>query len=151
MKILLKDIITDRLQGPGAVFNWVLIYVVIVLLLLSSGLVAQVSLKRKAIVYLGSSSNTTAPAEIDSDTVKKETEEWKEIEQESIDKTSARGKQLLQKMKKKIRKAVKAVARDNNYDLVVRIGDIADTQGKTVTDITTKVVTELGTDEDNNQ
>lgn len=113
-------------------------------LLLVAAVTAQVKLKRGAVVYTGSASNTSAPATIDETKVREATEEWKRIQSEGIDPDSAQGKQLLVKMKNRIRDAVKSVATDESRDLVVRKDDISDEQGKEVLDLTDKVVDKLG-------
>jgi hypothetical protein len=105
---------------------------------------AQVTLKRGAVVYFGSASNTSAPATIDEGKVRDATKEWKKIEAEGIDKDSAQGKQLLQQMNNKIREAAKAVAGDECRDMVTRKDDISDKKGKDVLDLTDKVVDKLG-------
>ncbi len=106
--------------------------------------IGQVTLKRGAVVYCGSGSNTTAPAVIDEARVKEATREWQKIQSEGIDHGSAQGKQLLQQMSAKVREAVKAVASDESRDLVVRKDDISDKQGKDVSDLTDKVISKLG-------
>lgn len=104
---------------------------------------AQVTLKRGAVVYCGSQSNTTAPAVVDETKVKEATKEWQKIQSEGIDHESAQGKQLLQQMNNKVREAIKAIATDESRDLVVRKDDITDKRGKDVTDLTDKVVAKL--------
>jgi hypothetical protein len=106
--------------------------------------VGQVKLKRGAVVYSGSAANTSAPATIDEARVREATSEWQKIQTEGIDVDSAQGKQLLGKMKNRIRDAVKAVAVDESRDLVVRSDDIADDQGKSVVDLSDKVIERLG-------
>jgi Skp family chaperone for outer membrane proteins len=113
------------------------------IILLAAGATAQVTLKRGAVVYHGSAANTTAPATIDEKKVREATVEWQTIESEGINPDSARGKQLFQKMTQRIREAVKAVASDENRDLVVRSKDIADDQGHTVVDLTDKVIEKI--------
>lgn len=117
---------------------------VLMLTCLSMPLVAQVTLKRGAVVYCGSGSNTTAPAVVDETKVKEATKEWQKIQSEGIDQDSAQGKQILQQMNSKILEAVKAVATDASRDMVVRKDDIIDKQGREVADLTDKVVTKLG-------
>ena len=107
-------------------------------------LAAQVTLKRGAVVYTGSGSNTTAPAVVDEAKVKEATKEWQKIQSEGIDPDSAQGKQLLQKMNSKVREAVKSIAQDESRDMVVRKDDILDKQGKEAVDLTDKVVAKLG-------
>ncbi len=119
------------------------ILTLVVMALLACTATAQVTLKRGAVVYFGSSSNTSAPAVIDLDKVKEVTEEWKTIEAESIDVDSARGKQLVRKMNKRIRAAVKEIATDESRDLVVRKDDISDKQGRDVADLTDKVIEKI--------
>lgn len=107
-------------------------------------LAAQVTLKRGAVVYTGSSANTSSPAHFDESRAKQATKEWQRIQNEGIDLDSALGKQLVQQMNNKIREAAKAVAQDESRDLVVRKDDITDAQGKDVMDLTDKVVGKLG-------
>jgi hypothetical protein len=83
-------------------------------------LVAQVQVKRGAVVYHGSSSNTSAPASIDEDKVRDATPEWKKMQSQGIDPDSAQGKQLLVQMNNRIREAVKAVATSESRDMVTR-------------------------------
>ena len=105
---------------------------------------AQVKLTRGAGVYSGSAANTSAPATIDEARVRDATSEWQRIQAEGIDVDSAQGKQLIGKMKNRIRDAVKSVAVDESRDLVVRSEDIADEMGKSVVDLTDKVIDKLG-------
>jgi len=106
-------------------------------------LAAQVTLKRSAVVYCGNASNTSAPATIDETRVKEATKEWRKIQADGIDHSSAQGKQLLQQMNNTVREAVKAVAGDASRDLVVRKDDITDSKGREVADLTDKVVAKL--------
>jgi hypothetical protein len=113
--------------------------------LLGAGpLVAQVSLKRGAVVYTGSAVNTSAPATIDYNKVKEATREWKKMRGDGIDPDSAQGLQLLQQMSDRIREAVNQAANEESRDLVVRKDDIVDPQGKSVADLTDKVIGKLG-------
>jgi hypothetical protein len=111
---------------------------------LAMPLSAQVTLKRGAVVYCGSGSNTTAPAVIDEARVKAATREWQRIQSEGIDLDSAQGKQLVHQMNSKVLEAVRSVAQEESRDLVVGKDDIADKRGKDVTDLTDKVVSKLG-------
>lgn len=111
--------------------------------LLVASLTCQVTLKRGAVVFHGSASNTSAPATIDEGRVKAATKEWQKIEAEGIDVTSAQGKQLLAQMNAKIREAVKAVASAEGRDMVARKDDISDRQGREVADLTDKVIAQL--------
>lgn len=117
---------------------------VAILLCVVAAATAQVKLKRGAVVYSGSAANTSAPATIDEARVRDATSEWQRIQAEGIDVDSAQGKQLIGKMKNRIREAVKAVAVDESRDLVVRNDDIADDMGKSVLDLTDKVIDKLG-------
>ena len=110
---------------------------------LASGLMAQVTLKRGAVAYHGSACNTTAPATIDETKVRDATREWQKIQAEGIDPGSAQGKQLVAQMNSRIRDVVRSVAQTEGRDLVVRSGDITDKQGRTVVDVTDKVISQL--------
>lgn len=113
------------------------------IVLLAGAVSAQVTLKRGATVYHGSAANTTAPATIDHKKVRVVTVEWQTMESEGIDPKSARGRQLTQKMSKRVREAVRAVASEESRDLVVRQKDIADDQGHEVVDLTDQVVSKI--------
>ena len=104
---------------------------------------AQVTLKRKAVVYIGSAANTSAPATVDEKKVRASTPEWQKIERDGIDPGSARGKQLITKMNQRIRKAVKAVADNESRDMVTRKKDMKDDRGRAVVDLTDQVVAEI--------
>lgn len=105
---------------------------------------AQVGVKKGAVIYHGSASNTSAPATIDEAKVREATAEWKKIQSEGIDQSSAHGKQLLAQMNNRIREAVKSVAETEGRDMVSRKDDITDKQGRDVADLTDKVVGKLG-------
>jgi len=117
-----------------------MIKLLLTVLLLTSAVIAQVTLKRGAVVYCGSPSNTTAPATIDESLVREATLEWQTVESEGIDVNSARGKQLIRKMNVRIREAIKNVASEEGVDLVVRDKDITDAQGKSIKDISREVI-----------
>ncbi len=106
-------------------------------------LVAQVGVKKGAVVYHGSASNTSAPATISESKVKEATPEWKRIQAESIDTDSAQGKQLLVQMNNRIREAAKSVAEAEGRDMVARKDDITDAQGRDVIDLTDKVIAKV--------
>lgn len=100
-------------------------------------------MKKGAVVYHGSASNTSAPATIQESRVKEATVEWRRIQAEGIDVSSAKGKQLLVQMNNRIREAVRAVAEAESRDMVTRKDDIADRQGRDVVDLTDKVIGKL--------
>jgi len=104
---------------------------------------AQVSLKKKAVVYVGSAANTSAPATVVEKKVRAATPEWKKIKSDGIDPDSARGKQLITRMNQRIRKAVKAVADSESRDLVTRKKDMRDDRGREVVDLTDLVIAEI--------
>jgi len=110
---------------------------------LSASAAAQVTLKKGAKVYHGSAANTTAPATVKETTVRAATPEWKKIEDEGIDPQSARGKQLITKMNKRISRAIKSVADTESRDMVTRKKDMKDDRGRTVEDLTAKVVAKI--------
>lgn len=113
-------------------------------LLVSAGqAMAQVDLKRDAVVYFGSASNTSAPAAIDETKVREATPEWQKIQSEGVRRGSARYILLTSEMDKRIRAAAQRAASDAGQDLIVRSGDIANSRGKTVTDLTSQVIGHL--------
>src|SRR5690349_12567318 len=105
-------------------------------LFVAAPLAAQVGVKKGGVVFHGSASNTSAPATIDETKVKEATAEWKKIQAEGIDTSSAHGKQLLAQMNNRIREAVKSVAEAEGRDMVARKDDINDKKGKDVVDLT---------------
>jgi hypothetical protein len=115
-----------------------------VLLFLAVPLLAQVTVKKGAVIYVGSASNTTAPATVKESKVKEATPEWKKIQAEGIDVDSAQGKQLIVQMNNRIREAIKDVAKAEKRDMVTRKCDVTDAQGRDVVDLTDKVVTKVG-------
>lgn len=116
---------------------------VLVSLLLTVSLACQVTVKRGAVVFHGSASNTSAPATIQESKVRDATREWQKIQSEGVDPDSAQGKQLIAQMNGKIRDAVKAAATAEGRDMVARKGDITDAQGHDVVDLTDKVIANL--------
>lgn len=111
--------------------------------LLSASATAQVTLKKGAKVYHGSAANTTAPATIKEKKVRAATPEWQKIEDEGIDPQSARGKQLITKMNNRISQAIKSVADAESRDMVTRKKDLKDDRGRTVEDLTDKVISKI--------
>lgn len=109
----------------------------------AASLAAQVTVKKGAVVYHGSASNTSAPAIIQESKVKEATPEWKKIQAEAIDCDSAQGKQLLVAMNTRIKEAIKSVAEQESRDMVTRKCDLTDKQGRDVLDLTDKVVTKV--------
>ena len=120
-----------------------LLYSLLLPLVLIATASAQVTLKKKAVVYSGSASNTSAPATIDEKKVRAATPEWKKIQGSGIDPDSARGKQLITKMNQRIRRAVKSVADSESRDMVTRKKDLKDDRGRDVADLPDLVVAEL--------
>jgi len=104
---------------------------------------AQVDLKQDAVVYFGSASNTSAPATIDETKVRKATPEWQKIQAEGVRRGSARYILLMGEMDNRIRSAALKVAGSTGKDLIVRKGDISDAKGKTVVDVTAKIIRDL--------
>ena len=115
----------------------------LVLAFLAAPLLAQVGIRAGAVVYQGSASNTSAPATIDEARVREATPEWKKMQAEGIDPSSAQGKQLVVKMNNRIQDAVRSVASAENRDMVTRKDDITDQQGKDVADLTDKVASKV--------
>ncbi|MGC6488815.1 MAG: hypothetical protein ACON4Z_14305 [Planctomycetota bacterium] len=112
-------------------------------ILLAATVSAQVTLKKKAVVYVGSAANTTAPATLNASKVRLSTPEWKKIKSSGIDPDSARGKQLINKMNQRIRRAVKEVADAEGRDMVTRKKDMKDDRGRDVMDLTDLVISEI--------
>lgn len=119
------------------------IYTMLFSAVLAASAVGQVSLKKKAVVYIGSAANTSAPATVVAKKVRAATPEWRKIVGSGIDPNSARGKQLITKMNERIRNAVQSVAGAENRDMVTRKKDMRDARGRDVVDITDLVIDEL--------
>lgn len=119
------------------------LYSLLLSVLLAATASAQVTLKKKAVVYVGSAANTSAPATVDEKKVRGATPEWQKIRSAGIDPDSARGKQLITKMNQRIRQAVKSVADAENRDLVTRKKDLKDDRGRDVVDLTDLIVDEI--------
>ena len=119
------------------------IYTMLFSAVLAASAVGQVSLKKKAVVYIGSAANTSAPATVVAKKVRAATPEWRKIVGSGIDPNSARGKQLITKMNERIRNAVQSVAGAENRDMVTRKKDMKDARGRDVVDLTDLVIDEL--------
>jgi len=116
----------------------------VVMALGSAPLTAQgVEIKRGANVLHGSAAITSSPATIDAKKVEKATPEYRTIKADGVRKGSARYEILVAKMHKRIKKASKAAADATGCDFVVRKGDIKDSKGLQVVDLTQEVIDEL--------
>lgn len=113
------------------------------LITIAGPVLAQVGVKKGAVVYHGSASNTSAPAVIDESRVREATREWKKMQAEGIVADSAQGRQLLAQMNNRIRDAVKDIAAAESRDMVTRKDDITDKHGKDVVDLTDKVASKV--------
>ena len=111
---------------------------------LTVAVAAQVTVRKGAKVYHGSAANTTAPATVKESKVRAATPEWQKIKGEGIDPQSARGKQLITKMNSRISRAIKSVADVESRDMVTRKKDLKDDRGRTVVDLTDKVIDKIG-------
>jgi hypothetical protein len=121
-----------------------MVLVAAVLVVSAPTLVAQgITTKGKAVVLYGSPSNTTKPATINYETVRKKTPEYQTIRSEGVRKGSARYELLTSRMGARIREAAGRAAQSKGVDCVVRSGDIANDNGITVVDLTGEVVAEL--------
>jgi hypothetical protein len=112
------------------------------LLLVTAG-VAQIKTKHSCVVLFGSTANCSQPATVHYKKVQKATEEWKTIRSEGVRKGSARYDLLISGMNKRIKAACSTAAQAESRDVVVRKGDIKDSGGLTVTDLTAAVIAEL--------
>ena len=111
--------------------------------ILSATASAQVTLRKGAVVYTGSAANTTAPAIVTEKKVRAATPEWQKIVDEGIDPQSARGKQLITRMNLRINQAIESIADSESKDMVTRKKDLKDDRGRTVIDLTSKVVAKI--------
>ena len=106
-------------------------------------------LKSDADVLFGNADNCTRPAQIVYKKVRDKTPEWKTIRAEGVDAGSARYDILVERMEARIKRVVKALAKAEGCDCVVRKKDVVDTRGLDVIDITDDAVKKLesGNDE----
>lgn len=118
-------------------------HLLLVLFAIAGSVLAQVGVKKGAVVYHGSASNTSAPAVIEESRVRESTREWKKMQVEGIDADSAQGRQLMAQMNNRIRDAVKQIAVAESRDMVTRKDDITDKHGKDVVDLTDKVASKV--------
>jgi len=102
-----------------------------------------VVLQAGARTYLGSASFCSHPATIDENAVTAATPERREIERDGVREGSARHSLLQTAMHDRVVAACRKAARHGGNDLVVRAGDIADSRGMQVTDLTAAVVASL--------
>ena len=102
-----------------------------------------VVLKRGATTYFGSPYNCSRPGAIDLAQVQAATPEWQTITQDRVRRGSARFQLLHRQMHDRIVAAIAQVAKARELDLVVQAGDITDSRGMTVTDITLEVERDL--------
>ena len=102
-----------------------------------------VTLQSTAVTYVGSGSFCTRPATIDAGKVTAATKEWQEIQRDAVREGSARHSLLKSAMHERILGACKKAAKDQGCDLVVRAGDIADSRGLVVADLTAAVLGSL--------
>lgn len=102
-----------------------------------------VVLKPDALTYFGSAAFCTRPATIDPTAVRRATAEWREMQRDGVAEGSARHQLLSTKMHRRIVAACKRAASASGNDLVVRAGDIKDSAGVDVDDLTAAVVSGL--------
>jgi len=115
------------------------------MLMLVVAAVAQgISTKRSAVVLYGSPGTCSQPATIDYSKVKKATPEWRTIRSKGVRKGSARYDLLISAMSTRIQRACRSAAEANGRDCVVREGDIKDARGLRVKDLTSAVISVLG-------
>jgi len=124
-------------------FGCSLVLVAVVAALGGGQAVAQVTVKRNAMVLYGSAANTSNPATIDMKKVEKKTPEYKTIKSDGVRKGTARYELLVAKMHKRIKTAAKAAAESQSCDCVIRKGDIKDKKGKSVSDLTEETIEQL--------
>lgn len=104
-----------------------------------------IEVKTTAQVLYGSAANTSKPASIQYDKVRKATPEYKTIRSEGVAKGSARYDLLISEMNQRIKSAAERAAQAAGHDCVVCTKDITDAKGVSVTDLTDKVIELLET------
>ena len=106
----------------------------------ASGRGLGIALHKGAMAYVGSGSFCTRPATIDAAVVTAATPEWQEIQRDAVREGSARHSLLKSSMHDRVVAACRKAAQAEGCDLVVRTGDIADSRGMQVVDLTPVVL-----------
>lgn len=99
-----------------------------------------IEVKSDAQVLYGSAANTSKPASINYEKVKKATPEHRTIRSEGVAKGSARYDLLVSEMNQRIKSAAERAAQAAGHDCVVCSKDITDAKGMAVSDLTDKVI-----------
>ena len=120
-----------------------LITVGLSLLLASSGFAQGISIKRTAVVLYGATANCSQPATINWTKVRKATPEWRRIHADGVRKGSGRYDLLISEMNHRIKRAASSAADTQGRDCVVRSGDVKNSNGLEVADLTSEVIAEL--------
>ena len=114
-----------------------------ILLLSSSGFAQGISIKRTGVVLYGATANCSQPATIHWAKVRKATPEWRKIQVDGVRKGSGRYDLLISEMNHRIKRAASSAADSSGRDCVVRRGDVKNSNGLVVTDLTSEVIAEL--------
>jgi len=114
-----------------------------VLLFASVGFAQGISIKRSGVVFYGATANCSQPASIHWNKVRKATPEWKRIHADGVRRGSGRYDLLISEMNGRIKRAAATAADAVDRDCVVRHGDIKNSNGLEVADLTNAVIAEL--------
>lgn len=114
-----------------------------VLLFASVGFGQGISIKRSGVVFYGATANCSQPASIHWNKVRGATLEWKTIHADGVRRGSGRYDLLISDMNGRIKRAAAAAADAADRDCVVRHGDVKNSNGLKVADLTNKVIAEL--------
>jgi hypothetical protein len=107
------------------------------------GMSRGVGLASGAVAYVGSGGFCSRPATFDFAAVRAATPEWREIQRDGVSEGSARHSLLKAALHERIVAAAQRVAKLQGYDLIVRVGDIADPRGLPIADATQQVLAAL--------
>lgn len=113
------------------------------LLFATPGFGQGISIKRGGIVLYGASANCSQPASVNWSKVRKATTQWREIQADGVRKGSGRYDLLISEMNGLIKQAAAAAADASDRDCIVRDGDIKNSNGLEVVDLTNEVIAEL--------
>ena len=102
-----------------------------------------VTLRSNSVVFYGSPTTCSQPATIDYKKVRTATPEWQTIRSKGVRKGSARYALLISAMNSRLKRACQSVAEGAGRDCVVRKGDIKDSRGLSVRDLTKGVMSAL--------
>lgn len=124
-----------------SLFHWIKGLVVVAVLLTAPGATAGeagAKVLDRSKVYFGQPDAFTAPAVIEAAKVMETLPAMKAIDSENVKKNSARWFLLMHEASQQFHKALKAVGKDQGYDLIAEVGSVS--SGQTIPNATDAVI-----------